>query len=304
MNCGIIDIGSNTIRLVVYRIDDGRFEYLIDKKIFVRAVTYKEKGHMKIDGVKVIIDALNELKELAGHHTLTHLWCFATASLRGIDNTADVLASIREGAGLQVDILSGEQEAELGVAGLRFAFDVTDCISIDLGGGSCEVTLIRGGSIAEKATMNMGSVSISRTHVSDIFPSKKEIERIRGEAARELKALPWLSGCGVDAAYAMGGSARAMCSIHKAMGGSAQEMHGYRMFTGDIDPLCARLIQMELEGIRLADQYCPGRIFTLIPGMIILQEILLRAGVPMIRLSRLGVREGYLLAQAEAIERA
>lgn len=302
MKYGIIDIGSNTIRLVIYRIIDSKIEYLLNKKVFARAVTYKQQGRMNIDGVKVIIDALTCLKELAAHHELSYLWCFATASLRKISNTNDVLASIREATGFNVHIISGEKEAELGVAGLEYAFDVKDIVSIDLGGGSCEITLIHDGIIKNKTTMNIGSVSMTKTFVSDIFPKKKEIERIKHEVDKHIHNIHWLCGCGVDAAYAMGGSARAMCNVHKAITESVQEVNGYRMFADDILPLYSKLIDMKTNGVRVADQHCPGRIFTLIPGMIILKRLLIKAEVPVIRLSRFGVREGYLLEKVSEIE--
>jgi exopolyphosphatase/guanosine-5'-triphosphate,3'-diphosphate pyrophosphatase len=299
---GVIDIGSNTIRLVIYRIIDGRIEYLLNEKVFARAVMHKQNGRMQIDGVKVIIDALTMLKELAAHHELSYLWCFATASLRNISNTDDVLASIREGTGFDVEIISGETEAELGVAGLKHAFDVNNVISIDLGGGSCEVTLIRNLKVQEKTSLPVGAVSITNQCVSGIFPQKNEIQHIKDEVDKHIDKIGWLTDAGLDAAYAMGGSARAMCNIHKAISKSSQEIHGYRIFSDDIKPLYTALIDRDLDGVRLADQHCPGRIFTLIPGMIILKRILIKARIPLIRLSRFGVREGYLLRQVDALE--
>ena len=301
MKYGIIDIGSNTIRLVIYRIIDGKIEYLLNEKVFALAGSYKKKGHMSIDGVKAIIDALSTLGELAAHHQLSYLWCFATASLRDIDNTHSVLASIREGTGFDVEILSGEQEAELGVAGLEYAFDINDVISIDLGGGSCEISLIRNMQVQEKTSLPFGATSMTNRFVSQIFPKNKEIAAIKADVDRHIGKIGWLVGAGLDAAYAMGGSARAMCNIHKTVHKSSQEINGYRIFSDDILPLYSQLIDMKLDGVRLANQHCPGRIFSLIPGMIILKRILINAHIPLIRLSRFGVREGYLLRQVGAL---
>lgn len=302
MKYGVIDIGSNTIRLVVYRIIDGRIEHLLNKKVFARAVTYKKNGRMLIDGVKVIIDALMKLKELASHHDLSYLWCFATASLRKISNTNDVLASIREGTGLHVTIISGDREADLGVRGLDYAFELRNAVSIDLGGGSCEVGLIRNGELLERTSMDIGSVSMTKEYVSGIFPRKKEIERIKKAVDMHIDKIEWLKNPRADAAYALGGSARAMCNIHKVQHKSIQDIHGYRIFTDDILPMYMKLIEHGLDGIRIANQHCPGRIFTLIPGMIILKRILIKALIPVIRLSRFGVREGYLLEKVEELQ--
>lgn len=301
MKYGVIDIGSNTIRLVVYRIVDGRIEHLLNSKVFARAVTYKKNGKMLIHGVKVIIDALSQLKDLASHHELSYLWCFATASLRKISNTQDVLASIREGTGLHVTVISGEKEAELGVRGLDYAFELRNAVSIDLGGGSCEVSLIRDSELIERTSMDIGSVSMTKKYVSEIFPNEKEIDRIKAAVDNHIDKIEWLKQPRADAAYALGGSARAMCNIHKVQHKSMQSIHGYRIFTDDILPTYTRLIDQGLDGVRLANQHCPGRIFTLIPGMIILKRILIKASIPVIRLSRFGVREGYLLEKVEKL---
>ena len=94
--------------------------------------------------------------------------------------------------------------------------------------------------------MDIGSVSVTKAvSFQSIFPKNKEIEKIKHEVDKHIDNIEWLKDPGVDAAYAVGGSARAMCNIDRALGGSTQEIHGYRMFADDILPLYTKLLDME-----------------------------------------------------------
>jgi len=294
MKYGLVDIGSNTIRMVMYRIYNGKIEHLLNSKIIGRLVDYVEDDIMKVDGAKVLIDAINTHKELASHHALDHITYFATASLR-VKNADEVLAAVREGTGEHINVLSSEQEAKCGVDGIAYDFNLSNCICLDLGGGSLEVTLVRDGQITNSVSLPIGSVSLTKKYVTHIFPSKEEIESIRAEVIRHLRQIDWLNCDQFDVAYAVGGSARAMAKVHTIFDNSDQDLHGYRVFSSDISGLYERLIKMELDGIRLIDQYCSGRLFSAIPGMIVYDTVLSYTNIPMIRMSRNGVREGYLI---------
>ena len=294
MKYGIVDIGSNTIRMVMYRVFDNRIEYLLNSKIIGKLVDYVDDGVMKIDGAKVLIDAINEHKELASHHALDNMTYFATASLR-IKNVDEVLAAVREGTGENIHVLTGEMEARCGVDGISYDFDLSNCICLDLGGGSLEITMVRDGKITEAVSLPVGSVSLTRKYVTHIFPTKEEIASIRADVRSRLKKIDWLCCDRFDVAYAVGGSARAMAKMHQVFDHSNQNLHGYRIFSSDISGIYDRLLDLNIEGIRLIDQYCSGRLFTVIPGMVVFQAVLEYTQIPVLRLSRFGVREGYLL---------
>lgn len=265
MKYGIVDIGANTIRMVMYRIFNGRIEYLLNSKIIGRLVDFVEDGVMKIDGAKVLIDAINTHKELASHHALDNMTYFATASLR-VKNVDEVLAAVREGTGVDIHVLSGEVEAKCGVDGISYDFDLSNCLCLDLGGGSLEITMVRGGEIAKAVSLPIGSVSLSKKFVSQIFPAKDEIKNIQSEVRHHLSSVDWLCSDHFDVAYAVGGSARAMAKVHQIFDHSNQDLHGYRVFSSDIGGIYQRLLDMKTDGIRMIDQYCSGRLFSVVPA--------------------------------------
>ena len=294
MKYGIIDIGSNTIRMVMYRVFDGRIEYLLNSKIIAKLANYIEDGMMKIEGVTVLIDAINTHKELASHHDLDNLRYFATAPLR-VRNADQVLSAVKQATGEDINILSGEQEARCGVAGISYNFDLSDCICMDLGGGSLEITMIKDEKIINAVSLDIGSVSVTKHMVEGILPTDKEIAMIKKAVIEKLKDVAWLNKSAFDIAYLVGGSARSMMKMHKYYENSKQDLHGYRIFTSDISNIYTQLTRSQIDGIRLIDQHCPGRLFTFVPGLIILQTALEYLNTPLVRLSQFGVREGCLI---------
>jgi len=297
MKYGIIDLGSNTIRLAVYHAINGMPVCLFTRKVFARAVSYRRDGIMSPEGISVIMRALRELSRHASYHDLTSLWCFATACLRGLKNQGEVLAAIKDASSLAAEVLTGKQEATYGVSGLIAWSHVSDAVSIDLGGGSCEISLIKNKRSVHSVSVDIGSVSAYKDHVTGIFPDQNEIDKITQRILQAINGLSWLKNCSIDAAWAMGGSARAMCRIHRALYHPDASLDDYSLETTQMAPLIQKLCAMQLNGIRLADQYCPGRVFTLIPGIVILREVLAFAGAQRLRLASAGVREGYLLSK-------
>jgi len=297
MKYGIIDLGSNTIRLAVYHAQSDMPVCLFTRKVFARAVSYRRFGIMLPEGISVITRALRELRGHASYHDLTSLWCFATASLRGLKNQSDVLAAIKDATGLVVEVLTGEQEAAYGVNGLTFSSDIRDALCIDLGGGSCEISLVKSRETIHSISLDIGSVSAYKDHVKGIFPDQNEIKEIAESVLHALSGLSWLNNCRMDIALAIGGSGRAMCRIHRALYHPDAPLDAYTLESCEMVPLYQRLCSMQINGIQLADQHCPGRVFTLIPGIIILREVTAFAGTQRLQLTSAGVREGYLLSK-------
>jgi exopolyphosphatase/guanosine-5'-triphosphate,3'-diphosphate pyrophosphatase len=297
MKYGIIDLGSNTIRLAVYHAQNGMPVCLFTRKVFARAVSYRRFDIMLPEGISVITRALRELCGHASYHDLTSLWCFATACLRGLKNQSDVLTAIKDETDLVAEVLTGEQEAAYGVNGLTFSSNIRDALCIDLGGGSCEISLVKNRETVHSISVDIGSVSAYKDHVKGIFPDQNEIKDITKSVLHALNGLSWLKDSRMDIALAIGGSARAMCRIHRALYHPDASLDAYSIETCEMAPLYQKLCTMQLNGIRLADQHCPGRIFTLIPGIVILREVMAFAGAQRLRLASAGVREGYLFSK-------
>ena len=110
MRYGMIDLGSNTVRFVAYEIHKKQYLQLVNEKEFLGIISFIEKGMLIQEGVDRLLEVLEKMAKLSELLRCKQLHCFATASLRNIGNAGEVLASIREKTGIEVELMSGEQE--------------------------------------------------------------------------------------------------------------------------------------------------------------------------------------------------
>lgn len=111
MTYGVIDMGSNTIRLCLYRLERGELISLFNKKTTAGLIGYVDDGMLSSKGIRKACDVLNTYKRMSEFANVKKLHVFATASLRNISNSSEAVRQIYEETGFQVDVLSGYDEA-------------------------------------------------------------------------------------------------------------------------------------------------------------------------------------------------
>lgn len=295
MRYGIIDIGSNTIRLVIYKIAGKKLEYLLNEKFFVQLIGHIKGGVMTEEGIQYMLRVLDSLKRLASHHELRGLHCFATAPFRAVNDVQYMKYLVRQHTGLEVDLLSSDEEARLGVVGARYSADVKDGLFIDLGGGSMEASILKGGEIWQTGSVDFGSVTLCNKFVSKIFPSKDEFSEMKDYIDERLQELSWINEAAGMGMYCMGGTARAMGQAHAELHEIDIPLEKYSFPCEEIKTLCKDIWEQGTEGVRMLSKLCPGRIFTFIPGVLLLSRVAKKAQTEDMHFSLYGVREGYLL---------
>ena len=117
MKCGIIDVGSNTIRLSIYHYEGRQFKLLMNKKEMAGLASYIHDGLLSDSGVLVACRVLSSFKALLENLGIEALYVFGTAPLRNIANTEDALDTIQAITGMRVDVLSGADEAKFSFLG-------------------------------------------------------------------------------------------------------------------------------------------------------------------------------------------
>ena len=113
----VIDLGSNTIRMNVYRLRNGKFRLLFSKKATAGIVSYVKEGQLNREGVCEICSTLESFKKVLEHLQIEQCSVFATASLRNIDNTEEVIAQVKKKTGMKIRLISGEEEGRLSFRG-------------------------------------------------------------------------------------------------------------------------------------------------------------------------------------------
>ena len=292
MICAIIDLGSNTIRLCVYEYNESQMKSLLEKKAMAGLANYIKNEKLSNSGVDRACEILKEffdiLKNFQVNKENTHI--FATASLRNIVNTKEVIGIIKENTGFEVELLSGEEEATLDFIGATKAVNSDNGILVDIGGGSTELVPFIDKKIQAATSMPIGSLNLYVKYVKKIIPKKDERETIKQAVLENLNTLDlkkqtYQNICGV------GGTIRAAAKLSNHIFGLPKnntniEIHHIKQILELIHNSHKNTLTPILQNI-------PDRVHTIIPGLIIVDTIMDYFQSENITVSKFGIREGY-----------
>lgn len=288
VRCACIDIGSNTTRLLVAELAGGSLREVLAQRVFIPLRTLT--GEIPPEKAAEVADAVVSQVRLAREAGAKEIRAVATAAIRGAPNRDELCAAVGAAAGLQVVILSGEDEARLAFTGatrtLRYVPDGTVAV-VDVGGGSTELvcgTVADG--VAWSTSVPVGSGLLTDHHVRSDPPAPEELERIRAHVAGGFEGL---DPPRPEAAYAVGGSAT---SLRRLMGAVLDRETLHRAL---------RLV-CEAPAQVIARRYDlhPERVRVLPAGMLLLDGASARLELPL-QIAAGGLREGVVL---EALERS
>lgn len=293
MKCAIVDVGSNTIRLSIYHWEGQNFKLLLNKKEMAGLAGYIKQGILSDSGIQVACRVLNEFKALLENFDITDLRVFGTASLRNIANTEQAIETIEKVTGIQVDVISGDDEAAFSFLGATMGGNMAGHgLLADVGGGSTELVTYRDGRIISGRSLPMGSLSLFSKYVTGLFPTKPERKAIRSQVQEELKRMnageqPFSHLTGV------GGTFRAVVKLCNNISGA--NPNNRQISADEIRKLYKELKKADQGTLRQILRLTPDRVHTILPGLVILIEILDTYQVDTVSLSTCGVREGYLM---------
>lgn len=292
---GIIDIGSNTIRLSVYRMkEDGGIKNVFNKKSTTGLAGYiDEDGNLTETGIQEAIYVLRDFKNIAESVELTGLYAFATASIRNVVNTKEAVEAIEAACGLKINVLSGEEEAECDFIGANYRMKLDTGILVDIGGGSTELVFYKNQKIEKAFSFPIGALNMYKQYVEKVFPTKDEMEQIEKHMVRYLAKLErpkyaCKELCGV------GGSVRAGLKLHNIWNDLDKNRS---MDSRDVKKILKYYLKEPKKAMTEIVQLIPDRAHTILPGLCILNAILKYFEVETIQVSSYGVREGYYLSR-------
>jgi exopolyphosphatase / guanosine-5'-triphosphate,3'-diphosphate pyrophosphatase len=286
---GIIDIGSNSIRLVVF---DGlsRIPHpLFNEKVLCGLGRSLERtGKLNPDGAVLALDNLARFSALAKAMDVRRLRVVGTAAVRDAEDGRDFVAEVKRRAGLRVEVLDGGEEARLSALGVLSGIPTADGVTGDLGGGSLELVRIDRGAVAEHDTLPFGPLRLREI-------AEKGRGKLRDLIDDHLASMKWLNKAIGRDFYAVGGAWRAIARLHMAHTGYPLHIiHHYaikRSKAEEFLDLVAGLSRESLE--RLTD--APRRRLEALPlAAMVLSRILRRTKPDSLIFSAMGLREGCL----------
>ena len=293
MKCGIVDVGSNTIRLSIYHWEGQKFKLLMNKKEMAGLAGYIKNGLLSDSGILVACRVLAGFKALLRNFDIADLYVFGTASLRNIVNTEEALETIEAVTGIKVEVLSGADEAAFSFLGATVGGGAPGSgMLADVGGGSTELVAYQDGAITSGCSLPMGSLSLFTKHVSGLFPTKEERKAIRSDVREELEKAK-TAGLRCSHLTGVGGTFRAAAKLCNDLSGADPDNR--IIPAGEIHALYKGLKKGDQDTLRQILRSVPDRVHTILPGLAILTAILDAYEVSTVSVSACGVREGYLL---------
>lgn len=288
---GIIDIGSNTMRLSCYRVVEKELIPTFHKKNMAGLAGYVDDDNcLSKKGIKRAIDTLEDFKKLIMCVGLDKLYVIATASIRNVDNTEKVVKEIFDKTGIEVEILSGKQEAMYDFQGATYCCDSESGLVVDIGGGSTELVCFDNHRVEDANSIPVGSLNCFSKFVDGLFPTEEEEEDIRAFVRKHLDKLKIGKQ---KIILGVGGTNRACMKLYNDYYDC--ESDNTIMESDKITELLQTIVGDEKTGMKRILKIVPDRIHTIIPGMIVIDEINQYCKCKKIQLSAGGVREGYMV---------
>ena len=296
----VIDIGSNSVRLVVYEaLERSLVSIFNEKALCGLGREVQSTGLLAPDAIKKALTSLRRFHALCKVMKVSRVYAIATAACRDATNGADFIARAERICRVPVEVLSVSREAHLAALGVVSSVHKPNGIVGDLGGGSLELTDVRGHRVHRGVTLPLGSLALQDASKTSL----KSAERIVKE---ELSAVaPLKSGEG-RTFYAVGGTWRALARIHIIQSGyPLRVMHGYSIPAADALDFVRRLRRLAASHT-LADieAVADARQPLLTYAALVLEYIIRIAKPKTVTFSTYGVREGLLYSMLPAAERS
>ncbi|TNF57773.1 MAG: Ppx/GppA family phosphatase [Rhodobacteraceae bacterium] len=288
---GVIDIGSNSVRMVVF---DGAARspaYFYNEKIMCAlGAGVSETGRLNPEGRRRALAAIKRFKLLAEGMDLPPLTAVATAAVRDAEDGADFREEVLRETGLRIWVVGGEEEARLSAQGVLLGWPGSYGLVCDIGGSSMELAEIRNGRVGRRVSSSLGPLKL-RAIKGGKSGRKAHIKAEMEELARRL-------GPQRDRLFLVGGSWRAIARIDmERRGYPLHVLHEYRMTATSVAETAKFIAGADLEALRVACGISDARM-VLVPYAIEVLKRLVRTFKPKdIALSSYGIREGMLYEQ-------
>lgn len=295
----IIDVGSNSVRLVVYeRLSRSATPLFNEKELCELARGVAKTGKLGESATQTALMAIRRFVALAGQMGVTSTHVLATAAVRDASNGQDFVKAIEAVTNVPVALLSGAEEARLTALGIVSGFYKPDGIAGDLGGGSLELIDISGNLIGSGETFPLGGIRLEDT----ADKSTKKAEKI---VADLLASSAVLAAGGKRRFYAIGGTWRSLARLHmRQKGYPLHVMHQYAITPEEASDFCRMVARRDLESLDSIEVVSRARRSLLPYGAIVLDQIIKTMRPAEVVMSALGVREGLLYDLLAPEERA
>ncbi|HWI22911.1 MAG TPA: Ppx/GppA phosphatase family protein [Baekduia sp.] len=305
MRTAVLDLGSNSTRLLIADVDDGRIREVLKRSTVTRlAQGVDGSGRLDDDAVARVLEALDDYTQMIADHGAERAIAVMTSAVRDAANGQEFAERISDGYDFDARILTGDDEARLTFAGATSERPPDDHVTrlvIDIGGGSTEFVVGTGHEMSFHTSTQVGVVRHSERHLHTDPPQADELQAISTDVrATFADAIPPTAISTVKAAIAVAGTATSCAAlVQRLQPYDSKKVEGYVLTLTEIEALLARLSRMNEAERRQQPGLHPDRAATIVPGIVLLAESLRAFGLDRTEVSEHDLLRGVALT-AEA----
>lgn len=286
---GVIDIGSNSIRLVGYSGSARTPLPIYNERAFCRLGTsVAQTGKIEGEPKALALLTLARFRAISDQLGIDNLFVFATAAVRQADNGEAFVRKAEAALGQPIRVLTGEEEALLSTSGVAMSIPGAEGIVADLGGGSLELGYVKNGKLKEWASLDLGVLPLQELGPASKAPALNEIKR-------QLDGLAWLKRLKKQTIYSVGGTWRNLARVQMDhVGYQLDVLHQYEVASSNYVPflkLVSKMGSASLANLRKASK---SRRESLPYAALLLTQLIEAVGAERVVISATGVREGIV----------
>ena len=290
----IIDIGSNSTRLVIFqRTSRFGFHLIAQKKAAVRisAGSFENGGNLTQNAIARTIEALSVFQDIIKDYKARKILIVATAAVRNAPNRSEFISKVREQLKLNIKVIDGDKEAYYGAISAKNLLPVDkDFITVDIGGGSSDIALIKENKVIDTISLNIGTITIK-----ELFVDKNaSIEEASEFILKELDKIP--SHFASDKIVAIGGVLRAFAkAVMKKNRYSFGKIHAFEYDISKQKDFIEDILNAKNDKALKKLYIKTSRLDTIKEGLLIFKLLLEKLGIKDVISSGVGIREGVFL---------
>lgn len=295
----IIDLGSNSARVIVMNSLSGWSYHLEDE---IREIVRLREGLTR-DGLADAaitrgLFTLRLFKQFCDSLGVDHIIATATSAVREAANGAQFLETVEHEIGLSLRILDGDEEAYYGVLGALGAVDLENGVIVDIGGGSAQVSQVRGRRFVQGQALTLGALALTERFVASDPIGKSELKAVQSEIARQLDGVAWLGKGETGQIVGLGGTIRNLAKVEAARQSfPLQNIDGFELSANSLNETIEQLCELPLDERRKIAGLSRDRADIILPGALVIREILKRLNQDELTISGAGLREGLFLEE-------
>jgi exopolyphosphatase / guanosine-5'-triphosphate,3'-diphosphate pyrophosphatase len=292
----VIDLGSNSFRMVVFEETHDSWERTDELSAAVRiGEGLAASGQLSEVAMERALHTLDRFAALCERRGLGEgaVDAVATSAIRDADNGHAFLERVRVRTGLDVRVLSREQEARYGYLAAVNSTTLTDGCVLDLGGGSLQLVRVAGRLARESGSWRLGAVRMTERFLAGDGPAKRsQCKALQAHVARKLDRAPWLTLTG-SRLVGLGGTVRNLAAAaERAAGLSDEEVQGFVIERAALDELTGRLASLAPAARGSVPGIKPARADIVLAGALVIQAVMAAGGFDTLEVTGAGLREG------------